>query len=185
MGHVEFTQLLLLLSCFTRVQLYATPQMAAHQAPLSLGFYRQEYWSGLPFLSPMHACMHAKSLQLCPTLCDPTDSSPTRLLCPQDSLGKNTGMGCHFLLQSDTWAMLIPFYESSVCPDTYDMVLLTLFVQYLGQYQIQKSAFKFHNSVAANIVSAVITVFKYRISVSHFVSISNAKFQILLYLLVF
>ena len=81
--------------------------------------------------------------------------------------------------------MLIPFYESSVCPDTYDMVLLTLFVQYLGQYQIQKSAFKFHNSVAANIVSAVITIFKYRISVSHFVSISNAKFQILLYLLIF
>ena len=31
--------------------------MAAHQAPLSLGFSRQEYWSGLPFLSPMHACM--------------------------------------------------------------------------------------------------------------------------------
>ena len=31
--------------------------MAAHQAPLSLGFSRQEYWSGLPFPSPMHACM--------------------------------------------------------------------------------------------------------------------------------
>ena len=31
-------------------------QTAAHQAPLSLGFSRQ-YWSGLPFLSPMHACM--------------------------------------------------------------------------------------------------------------------------------
>ena len=46
--------LLLLLSCFSRVQLYATPQMAAHQAPPSLGFSRQEYWSGLPFPSPMH-----------------------------------------------------------------------------------------------------------------------------------
>ena len=32
----------------------ATPQTAAHQAPLSLGFSRQEHWSGLPFLSPMH-----------------------------------------------------------------------------------------------------------------------------------
>ena len=31
--------------------------MAAHQAPLSLGFSRREYWSGLPFPSPMHACM--------------------------------------------------------------------------------------------------------------------------------
>ena len=28
--------------------------IAAHQAPLSLGFSRQEYWSGLPFPSPMH-----------------------------------------------------------------------------------------------------------------------------------
>ena len=45
---------LLLLSRFSRVQLCATPQTAAHQAPLSLGFSRQEYWSGLPFPSPMH-----------------------------------------------------------------------------------------------------------------------------------
>ena len=44
---------LLLLSCFSRVRLCATPQMAAHQAPLSLGFFRQEPWSGLPFPSPM------------------------------------------------------------------------------------------------------------------------------------
>ena len=46
--------LLLLLSRFSRVQLCATPQTAAHQAPLSLGFSRQEHWSGLPFPSPMH-----------------------------------------------------------------------------------------------------------------------------------
>ena len=46
--------LLLLLSRFSRVQLCGIPQMAAHQAPLSLGFSRQEYWSGLPFPSPMH-----------------------------------------------------------------------------------------------------------------------------------
>ena len=46
--------LLLLLSCFSRVQLCATPEMAAHQAPPSLGFSRQEHWSGLPLLSPMH-----------------------------------------------------------------------------------------------------------------------------------
>ena len=37
----------------------------------------------------------AKSLQSCPILCDPIDSSP----CPWDSPGKNTGVGCHFLLQ--------------------------------------------------------------------------------------
>ena len=46
--------LLLLLSRFSRVRLCATPQTAAHQAPLSLGFSRQEQWSGLPFPSPMH-----------------------------------------------------------------------------------------------------------------------------------
>ena len=37
------------LSC---VQLFATPWTIAYQAPLSLGFSRQEYWSGLPFLCP-------------------------------------------------------------------------------------------------------------------------------------
>ena len=35
-----------------RVQLFATPWTVAHQAPLSVGFSRQEYWSGLPFPSP-------------------------------------------------------------------------------------------------------------------------------------
>ena len=46
--------LLLLLSRFSRVRLCATPQTAAYQAPPSLGFSRQEYWSGLPFPSPVH-----------------------------------------------------------------------------------------------------------------------------------
>ena len=46
--------LLLLLSRFSRVRLCATPETAAHQAPLSLGFSRQEHWSGLPFPSPMY-----------------------------------------------------------------------------------------------------------------------------------
>ena len=45
---------LLLLSHFSRVQLHVTPQTAAHQAPLSLGFSRQEHWGGLPFPSPIH-----------------------------------------------------------------------------------------------------------------------------------
>ena len=44
----------LLLSRFSRVRLCVTPQTAAHQAPPSLGFSRQEHWSGLPFPSPMH-----------------------------------------------------------------------------------------------------------------------------------
>ena len=46
----------LLLSRFSRVRLCATPQTAAHQAPLSLGFSRQEHWSGLPFPSHTYYC---------------------------------------------------------------------------------------------------------------------------------
>ena len=44
--------LLLLLSRFSRVQLCATPKTAAQQAAPSLGFSRQEHWSGLPLPSP-------------------------------------------------------------------------------------------------------------------------------------
>ena len=44
--------LLLLLSRFSRVWLCATPETAAHQAPPSMGFSRQEYWSGVPLPSP-------------------------------------------------------------------------------------------------------------------------------------
>ena len=46
--------LLLLLSHFSRVRLCVTPSTAAHKAPPSLGFSRQEHWSGLPLPSPMH-----------------------------------------------------------------------------------------------------------------------------------
>ena len=64
---------LLLLSHFSRVRLCATPQTAAYQAPPSLGFSRQEHWSGLPFPSPMHESEVAQS---CPTFSDPMDCTP-------------------------------------------------------------------------------------------------------------
>ena len=54
-----------------RVRLLGTPWTAAHQAPPSMGFSRQEYWSGVPLLPAA-----AKSLQSCLTLCDPIDCSP-------------------------------------------------------------------------------------------------------------
>ena len=82
----------------------ATPWTVAHQAPLSMGFSRQVYWSGLPFPFPgdlpdpgikprspalqadslptnlwgvaAAAAAAAKSLQSCPNLCDPRDGSP-------------------------------------------------------------------------------------------------------------
>ena len=55
--------LLLLLSHFSRVQLCATPYRAAHQALPSLGFSRQEHWSGLPLpsLDPPPRVMEIKT----------------------------------------------------------------------------------------------------------------------------
>ena len=44
-----------LLSRFSHVRLCATPRTAAYQAPPSVGFSRQEYWSGLPLPSPVTA----------------------------------------------------------------------------------------------------------------------------------
>ena len=46
--------IVLLLSHFSSVRLCVTPWTTAHQAPPSLGFSRQEHWSGLPFPSPKH-----------------------------------------------------------------------------------------------------------------------------------
>ena len=73
---VLLTLLLLLLSHFSCVQLCVTPQTAAHQTPLSLGFSKQEHWVGCHFLLQ---CMKVQSerevTQSCPTLCDPMDCS--------------------------------------------------------------------------------------------------------------
>ena len=94
-----------MLSHCSHVQLCMTLWTVAHQAPLSMGFSRRVYWSGLPCPSPgfthypvpkllLHIqvvataashfsvpnsvliCLGSKSLQLCPTLCEPMDCSP-------------------------------------------------------------------------------------------------------------
>ena len=59
----------------SRVQLLATPWTAAYQAPPSMGFSRQEYWSGLPFPSPMHES-ESEVTQSCLTPSNPMDCSP-------------------------------------------------------------------------------------------------------------
>ena len=64
-GPTQFTLMLFRIICFMEVELqdirkdyisqvwlFVTPWTVAHQAPLSMGFSRQEYWSGLPFPSP-------------------------------------------------------------------------------------------------------------------------------------
>ena len=68
--------LLLLLSLFSRVRLCATPETAAHQAPPSLGFSRQEHCRGLPFPSPMHESEKWKwSRSVMSDSCGPMDCS--------------------------------------------------------------------------------------------------------------
>ena len=84
-----------LLACiFSHVWFFATPWTITYRNPLSMGFSKQEYWSALPFpspgdipdpgiepTSPMSPALPAAAadnlLQLCPTLCDPTDRSPS------------------------------------------------------------------------------------------------------------
>ena len=99
--------LLLLLSCFSRVQLCATPEIAAHQAPPSLGFSRQEHWSALPFPSPMHESEKWKwSRSVVSDSSRPQGLQPTRLLRPWAFPGKSTGVGCHYLLRGKSTGVL-------------------------------------------------------------------------------
>ena len=96
--------------------------MAAHQAPPSLGFSRQEYWSGLPFPSPMHESEKSKwSLSVVSNSQQPHGLQPTRLLCPWDFPGKSSGVGCHCLLLSITNSqnLLRLMCIDSVMPSNY------------------------------------------------------------------
>ena len=71
-----------------------------HQASLSLGFSRQEHWSGLPFPSPM--CESEKwkgSRSVMSQSSRSHELQPTGLLRPWDFPGKSTGVGCHRLLR--------------------------------------------------------------------------------------
>ena len=98
-----------MLSCFSCVWLLGL--YVAHQAPLSMGFFRQEYWNGLP--CPPPGDLPNPGVK-CTSLTAPALSGgfftistidlvvvckPTRLFCPWDSPGKNTGVGCLSILQ--------------------------------------------------------------------------------------
>ena len=85
------------LSCLTR----SDPMDCSPPGSSIYGIFQARVleWGAIVFSKRNAAAAAAKSLQSCPTLCNPIDSSPTRLPCPWDSQGKNTGVGCHFLLQ--------------------------------------------------------------------------------------
>ena len=61
-----------MVSHFSRIRLFATLWTVAHQVPLSMGFSRQEFWSGLPCPPPSSALFVVQSLS---PLWDPMDSS--------------------------------------------------------------------------------------------------------------
>ena len=112
----------------SRVRLFATLWTVAPQAPLSMGFSKQGYWSGLPCPPPGNLCnpgieTRSPTLQVDSLLSEPPgkplqclcyavlsrsvvseslgpmDSSPPGSSVHGDSPGKSTGMGCHVLLQ--------------------------------------------------------------------------------------
>ena len=94
--------------------------MAVHQAPPSLGFSRQEHWSGLPFPSPMHESEKWKWSHL--VVSDswrPHGLQPTRLLCPWNFWGKSTGVGAIILalaLILFLYLILLPFMNFLISP---------------------------------------------------------------------
>ena len=92
-GSVTLVLLLLLLGRFSHVRLFVTPWTAAYQAPPSMGFSRQEYWSGVPSPSPLS---HFSHVQLFSTLWTVICQAPLSM---GFSPSKNTGVGCHSLLQ--------------------------------------------------------------------------------------
>ena len=136
----------------SRVRLLATPWTAAHQAPPSTGCSRQEYWSGVPLPSPFRWLHNIEQRSLCYVV-DPcwwsvfavaavwlysrsvlgsgfshsvvsNSLQPHRLLGPGNFPGKNTGAGCHFLLQGTFLTQrpnphllgLLPWLEGSLPP---------------------------------------------------------------------
>ena len=125
---------LYVLNHFSGVRLFATQWTVSRQAPLSMGFFRQKYWSGLPcppsprssqttdpnsLRSPALAggffttsatwetlyciikymCKKKKKRKSRSFVYGSHGLWPARLLCPWDSPGKNTGVGCQFLPQ--------------------------------------------------------------------------------------
>ena len=96
--------------------------MAAHQAPLSLGFSRLEHWSGLPLPSPMHESEKWKwSHSAMPESYRLHGLQPTRLLHRWDFPGKSTGVGCHCLLH----LVAYPPLDSGKVTNNDSFILLT------------------------------------------------------------
>ena len=105
--------------------------MAAYQASLSLGFSRQEHWSGLPFPPPMHESEKWKwSRSVVSNSLRPHGLQPTRPLRPWDFLGKSTRVGCHCLLHygsiNTIYLLLVNTRVMTFYPLTLTLLVLSL-----------------------------------------------------------
>ena len=138
------------------VRLFATSWTVVCQAPLSMEFFRQEYWSGWPFSSPddcpergikpgprhCRQILYHVSHQGSPSRLKRVSSSVVfdsetpwtvtcGLLCPWDSPGKNTGMDCHSLLQR-----IFPTQGSNPGPLHCRQILYHLSYRVKGSYRL-------------------------------------------------
>ena len=114
------------------------------KAPMSLGFSRQEHWSGLPFPSPMHESEKWKwSRSVVSDSSQPRGLQPTRLLHPWDFLGKSTGVGCHCLLRFFFEFQWIPYIY---LPNT-DLTVFSLLVKDLLPLGDCKFSERFHSHI--------------------------------------
>ena len=80
------------LSCFSYVQLFATPSTVARQSPLSMIFFRQEYWSGLP--------------------CPPTGDLPNPGIEPASL--KSPALAGRFFTTNTAWSGSLSFFSIDV-----------------------------------------------------------------------
>ena len=81
---------------------------AAFKALLSMGFYRQEYWSGVPLASRLNpAAAATKSRQPCPTLCDPIDGSPPGSPVPGILQARTLEWVAFFLSKAGKWKVKV------------------------------------------------------------------------------
>ena len=113
-----------------------------------MGFSRQEYWSGLPFPSPMHESEKWKwSRSVVSDSSRPHGLQPTKLLHPWDFPGESTGVGCHCLLHIKHWSFATIFPQSVGC----------VFVLFMISFVVQKpvSLIRFHLFTFAFISTAL------------------------------
>ena len=109
MWNVRLEEIFFLLSNCSILQLYKEPPFVVVGCKACRILAPSQGWNLLPaavavwslnhwIIKKVPAAAASKSRQSCPTLCDPVDGSPPGSPNPWDSPGKNTGVGCHFLL---------------------------------------------------------------------------------------